>query len=323
MKNDLIPAWDKRLLKNGGHFLQSRVWLSFQESLGQELMNDIKPRFQWGGYVVRGKGGVRYLYVPYGPLLKTEDDMQQALESMASSANKLGCMFVRFDQISNISPEIMIKLGLVYFGDVQPDTTHVLDLNEDLAIIKGRMSKTDRNLINRSEKNGTEYIISVDTQDIATFLDLMLSTAQYKAYRAKSRDYLEKQLIQLVNAGIAKLYFAEYEGKKAAGAIGVDWGNIRYYLHAGGDQSVVRKLPVARGLVWFMVKNAKEQGLQVFDFYGVSPSKDDRGHRLASVSNFKRSFGGQDKSYGGAWDLPLQKNRYRLYRYLRSLSSSL
>lgn len=319
MINSVPADWDSTLQKRGGHFLQSSYWLSFQQSLGQKVQVVHEKEFQWGGYVVKGRGGISYLYVPYGPTLNDENSMHKALDSMRRAAQQLGCMFVRFDQVYNMSNSQMESFGLSLSGDVQPDTTHLLDLQQDTTTIKQRMSKTDRNLINRSEKNGTKYSISDKPQDIPLFLDLMLQTASYKAYKPKSRKYLEVQIEQLLAAGVAKIYFAQYDDKKVAAAVGVDWHDTRYYLHAGGDQMIIRRLPVARGLVWFMIKDAQKQCRSTFDFYGVSPSKDAKTHRLASISSFKRSFGGYDKRCGGTWDLPVQKNRYRLYRYLKSI----
>ena len=58
---------------------------------------------------------------------------------------------------------------------------------------------------------------------------------------------------------------------------------------------------------------------------------DDTSHRLRSIAleflnhpwagftKFKRSFGGHDVTFAGAWDLPLQHSRYWLYRAYQML----
>lgn len=312
--------WDSNLQKLDGHFLQSKNWLNFQESLGQKLIVEQTDKYQWGGYVVDGRLGIKYLYIPYGPTL-ADQNPDQALKSIKSQAKDLGCMFVRFDQIQSLPNKLLKQNGSKYFGEVQPRYTHIIDLSDDLAVIKSRMSKTDRNLINRSEKNGTEYSVTEDPKMISVFLDLMLGTAQYKNYQAKSRNYLEKQLKFLLNTGDAKIYTAKYEGKIVAGVVGVDWNGTRYYMHAGANQEVIRKIPASRGLAWYMIKDAKEKGLKTFDFYGVS-EPGNKTHKWASVSGFKRSFGGHDKDFGGTWDIPT-KSTYKLYQIIKKASDKL
>lgn len=310
--------WDSQLQKLGGHFLQSQNWLKFQESLGQKLIVEQTDSRQWGGYVVDGRLGIKYLYIPYGPTLSGQDP-EQALKSIKSQAKDLGCVFARFDQIQVLPEELLEQKGCRYFGEVQPRYTSIIDLSEDLATMKSRMSKTDRNLINRSEKNGTKYSATDDPKMISNFLDLMLGTADYKNYRAKSRNYLEQQLKFLLASGDAKIYTAQYEEKVVAGVVGIDWNGTRYYMHAGANQEVIRKIPASRGLAWYMIKDAKDKELNCFDFYGVAPAGN-KTHKWASVSNFKRSFGGHDKDFGGTWDLPVSKVQYVFYRIMKNIS---
>lgn len=308
--------WDANLKNFGGHFLQSKAWLDFQESLAQKTFRISEKGYIWGGYVVNGRLGIRYLYVSYGPAVKSNEDLPDALKSMSEIARQQGCVFVRFDQTQNFPTNLLKENGCRYFGEVQPSYTHIISLEDDLSLIKSRMSKTNRNLINRSEKIGIKYSTS---DDIPKFLDMMLGTAEYKHYRAKSRNYLEKQLSFLVKTKVVSIFMAEYEGKIVAGAVGADWDNTRYYIHAGGDQEVVRKIPVARGLAWHMIKDAKEKGLKEFDFYGVS-ELGVTNHKWANVSSFKRSFSGQDKDFGGTWDLPVNKAKYLFYKILKKIT---
>ena len=62
----------------------------------------------------------------------------------------------------NVPQKVLDEAGAKYFGEVQPRYTHIIDLEEDLTAMKSRMSKTNRNLINRSEKIGIKYSESTD-----------------------------------------------------------------------------------------------------------------------------------------------------------------
>lgn len=313
--------WDERLKGLDGHFLQSQAWLKFQESLDQQLFFEKTDEYLWGGYKVNGRLGITYLYVPYGPTVRDERGLANALKSIRAKAKESGCMFARFDLAGGYGEELLRRNDCVYFGEVQPRYTHIINLADELATVKSRMSKTDRNLVNRSEKLEIEYGISDDHKMIDMFLDLMLGTAQYKNYSAKSRTYLEKQLKFLLEAKVAKIYWAKYEGNVIAGVVGVDWNGTRYYIHAGANQEVIRKIPASRGMAWYMIKDAKALGLDYFDFYGVSPLEE-KSHKWASVSSFKRSFGGDDKDFGGTWDMPLGVS-YKLYKAVKKLTEGL
>ncbi len=313
--------WDEKLKSFDGHFLQSRAWLKFQESLDQQLIFEKTDGYLWGGYKVNGRLGITYLYVPYGPTIRNKKDLADALKSIKAKAKESGCMFARFDLAGGYDQDLFSSNGCVYFGEVQPRHTHIINLGDELVDMKSRMSKTDRNLVNRSEKLEIEYGVSDDQKMIDMFLDLMLGTAQYKNYNAKSRTYLEKQLKFLLEGKIAKIYWAKYDGKVVAGVVGVDWNGTRYYVHAGANQEIIRKIPASRGLAWYMIKDAKNLGLKHFDFYGVSPLED-KSHKWATVSSFKRSFGGDDKDFGGTWDMPLGVS-YKLYRVIKKLTERL
>lgn len=46
------------------------------------------------------------------------------------------------------------------------------------------------------------------------------------------------------------------------------------------------------------------------------------GGKLASITKFKQSFGGEIVQYSGTWDLPLNKPKYFLYKLMLKIKSS-
>lgn len=314
--------WDKKLAQLNGHFLQSKVNLEFQESLKKQTFAVNTKEFMWGGYIINGRLGFRYLYVPYGPTLKDPQYLKPAIDSVKKIAKDNGCTFARFDQNFEAPAIVLKKFGCKFFGEVQPAITYVLDLNKDLSEYKSQMSKANRNLINRSEKIAITYKKTRNAEDVSKFINLMFDTAKYKKYKAFSKKYTENQVKYYLDKKSAYLYGADFENKTVAMVVGVDFNKTRYYLYAGADQTVIRKTPASRGLAWFMIKDAKENGLSEFDFYGVAPA-DLPDHKWASVSNFKRSFCGEDKIFGGTWDIPASKSKYAYYRSLKKATKFL
>ena len=59
--------------------------------------------------------------------------------------------------------------------------------------------------------------------------------------------------------------------------------------------------------------------LSYFDLYGIAPDGSSPYHPWAGFTKFKRSFGGEDVTFGGSWDIPLQPVEYWLYRIYQTV----
>ena len=68
-----------------------------------------------------------------------------------------------------------------------------------------------------------------------------------------------------------------------------------------------------------MILDAKANGRKFFDFWGVTTSEDPK-HPWYGFSKFKMSFGGKLLTFTGTYDLPINKNKYRLYSLLRPIN---
>jgi len=64
--------------------------------------------------------------------------------------------------------------------------------------------------------------------------------------------------------------------------------------------------------LWEAILEAKRRDCERFNLWGVAP-KDETRHRFASLSVFKRGFGGEEVEYLPAHDLPLTP-RYKAIR---------
>ena len=65
--------------------------------------------------------------------------------------------------------------------------------------------------------------------------------------------------------------------------------------------------------------DAKNKGLTQFDLFGIAPDGSSPEHPWAGFTRFKRSFGGQDVSFGGSWDIPVKQFDYWLYRSFQTI----
>ncbi|MBW3538176.1 peptidoglycan bridge formation glycyltransferase FemA/FemB family protein [Candidatus Parcubacteria bacterium] len=312
--------WDERLVRLGGHFLQSRPWAQFQAALGRNVLSARNASWAWGAAERQGRG-VNYLYAPYGPCADA-DGLTAALESLAAAGRGHGADFVRFEPQTSQAAASSIaatleKLAAKPFAEVNPSHTWVLDLAPDEAVLRSGLSSGNRNIINKAERAGISCR-EANADGVEPFLAMLHDTYTRAGIKAYDDDYYRTMLQVLHPAGAARLVYAYYQGKPVAGVIVYDWNGRRHYAHAAADQAVNRQINAARMLVWFLIMGAKRAGLTAFDFWGVAPD-DDPKHPWHGLSKFKKSFGGNGVQYAGTWDLPLKPAKYQVYRLAKKV----
>ncbi len=107
------------------------------------------------------------------------------------------------------------------------------------------------------------------------------------------------------------LYLAKHEDDYLAGIITLFCKREAVYLY-GASGNIKRNLMPAYLLQWTAIKDAKEYGCPVYDFYGMPPT-DDENHPMHGLYLFKTGFGGAIVHRPGSFDIPLDEKNYRLY----------
>ena len=64
---------------------------------------------------------------------------------------------------------------------------------------------------------------------------------------------------------------------------------------------------------WEAIKEARRRGCSFFDFLGIAPPGEEKGHELEGVSGFKHKFGGIVKSFPKGKEVIFNKFWYFLY----------
>ncbi len=294
------------------HFLQTDAWGAFQEALGRKVVQQSGDGWHFLAIIERGRLGTR-LYCPYGPTANGEDSLKVAIDELKKLAQRHKAMFVRMEPMAPVSAEILRSLGAVPAPrDIQPKHTWRVDLTQPEADIIAKMRATNRNLHRTAGKKGISFRASNDPQDIFAFLEFIHETARRTGIKPHSDSYFETQARTLMPLGAAKLFFADFEDTPIAAAFAYDSVDGRFYAHAGSSFAH-RKLHAGEPLVTHMMLDAKQKGLQFFDFFGIAPP-DEENHAWAGFTKFKKSFGGGQVDFLGAWDVPVQPRRYSFYR---------
>lgn len=301
------------------HLLQSHLWQNFQESLGRQVVSDSGDGWSYIAVLEKGRINSR-LYAPYGPVVQSTEALTPALESLTAKAKQLGAVFIRVEPTGNVSASDLESFGLTRTYRVQPEMSSVVDLNWSEDEIISRMSPSTRNLHRNYPAKGLSFHKSADLENIEVMLEMLHAVAKHTGMHAHSDDYLRKQAKLFIESNHGAIYSMKLGDETVASALAYDWDGTRYYAHAAADYQH-RKLAAGTSLVSEMIIDAKSNGLKAFDLYGIWPDNSPNpSHR--GITRFKRSFGGDDVVYNGAWELPTRPALYALYRFLFWITGS-
>jgi lipid II:glycine glycyltransferase (peptidoglycan interpeptide bridge formation enzyme) len=300
------------------HFLQTDAWRQFQQTLGREYFTDSGDGWSYTAYLEKGAGNTR-LYAPYGPTIDSPEAFSAAIASLKSKAKQHDATFLRIEPTYLFDEAALRHQGFqpVTYQQLNPAHTLVIDLSIPEDELLMQMSQNSRNLTRNYAKKGLALAQSRDPDDISILTSLLKGVASRNKITPHSDEYFKKQAAALFPLDAARLFYMTLEGKPIAAALVYDSETTRYYAHAAADDTY-RKLSAGTALVGQMILEAKSRGLSHFDLYGIAPPNQPN-HPWHGFTKFKRSFGGEEVRYSGAWDLPLKPLSYRSYRVYQQL----
>ncbi len=305
-----------------GSFLQSWEWGEFQKSLGHQIWRlIIEDREKILGVALIIKHdlprGYSYLYCPRGPVLGIQNWDLQIGQKLATEISEIAqaekAIFLRLEPKSTLSSGLKIPSQFKSAGQVQPKETLILNLEESEKKLLAQMHHKTRYNIRLAKKRGVQVRISNgDNKDIEIFCQLLSETAKRNKIKIFPKEHYLKLLKILGQAGMVKLFIAEYEKKPIAAIIVSFFGPEAVYLH-GASQLQFRNLMAPHLLQWETIITAKKAGCRQYDFWGIAPANQPR-HKWAGITRFKKGFSGQEQNYLGCLDLVYLPLWYPLYK---------
>lgn len=318
-------------------FLQSGFWGSFKARFGWNARAFL---IDWGTgeksplLVIRRKlaFGVSFAYVPWGPELP--DDFPQDDRSRTDALKAIGdalrrelphdTAFIRFDPPwASCGVDIPAPVVLPPFvragADVQPPDTVALDLRLDTDSLLSAMKTKWRYNIRLAERKGVT-VRRADAEGLDVFYALYQDTAARDKIAIHGRSYYESLFSHGCDSELScpdlRLYVAEHEGDSLASIIVLIRGETATYLYgASSDQK--RSLMPAYALQWRAIRDAKEAGCAVYDFFGIPPT-DDPDHPMSGLYRFKTGFGGNILHRSGSWDYAYKPLATAFFRFAES-----
>ena len=330
-------------------FLQSWNWGEFQKKIGNKI-------WRFGIYAgdslkavalvikIKAKRGT-FLFIPHGPVItnskfqtpnskfQTPNSKQipnskpQVLEVLLEKLKEIGreerASFIRVAPVWTRIKEnqrIFKNLGLRKAPiHIHPELTWELDITLPEDILLANMRKTTRYLIKRALRDKDIQIFqSQDSKDLEIFYKLYNQVVARHKFIPFSLDYLKNEFSSFLSDNEISLFLGKYKGEIISSAIIVFWQNIAFYHH-GASSLKYPKVPVSYLLQWEVIREAKQRGCQLYNFWGITDIDSElsidnpkfRKHPWAGLTLFKTGFGGYRKEYVKTQDLPLS-GRYWL-----------
>ena len=318
---DNKKLWDDFLKKHPeANFLQSWEWGEFHLALGKKIQRT-------GFYHEEILSGVmlsivenarrgRYLTVPGGPIIdwNVKIFVNLFVKTIRQFASDNNCVFIRV-RPQLLSEDFSKKLFKMHGFIPAPihlhaELTNQLDISVSEEQLLANMRKATRYEIKKAISQKITIKTSTDPDDIRTFYELQLLTAQRQKFIPFSFKFLYEQFKVFAAAKKSLLYSAEFEGKLLAQAIIIFFNGEADY-HYGASTNDGRNYPGAYLIQWEAIKEAKKRGIKKYNFWGVAPPESFN-HRFSGVSIFKRGFAGVDVEYLHAHDLVINSWKYSL-----------
>ena len=312
--------WDELLATLGRpHILQSRDWAEVKRAGGWEARRIVVERKDAivGAAQVLLKGialGQRYAYAPRGPVVTESALVADVALEVARALAPSRAAALLFDP--EIPEDERLATALRRAGclpgrfPVQPRRTLVVDLTRDPDTLLAEMRKKTRQYIRKAERDG---VTTEESDDIAAFYEVQRRVAARVGFGIHERAYFETLWRVFAPTARAHLFFARFAGAPVAAVLLLRWGDTAWEMFGGptGEHADARPFYL---LKWRAMLRLRQLGVRSYDMWGLAESgRDD--DPLSGVENFKTGFGGEPRTYLGAWEAPTREALFLLWRF--------
>ncbi len=314
-------------------FLQSWNWGEFQEMMREKIWR--LGVFQEKNLIavtlvvkVKAKRGT-FLLVPHGPVLVADSRsvmcgnniyaanlenlkfhiLRALLERLKDIAKKEGAAFIRINPIwkrNSVNTAVFQDFGFRQASlQMHPEASWKLNITPPISELLLDMRKTTRYLIRQASKNSDIAVFQSNRlEDVRLFSAMHEKVSKRQAFVPFSLEYLEKEFSVFQKDNAISTFFGKHKDEIAAASFVVFWSGIGFYHHAASLPQYA-KLSIPYLLQWEAIKEAKNRGCVLYDFWGYVDPKKEPNHPWAGPTLFKMGFGGEAHEYVKTQDLPL------------------
>lgn len=193
------------------------------------------------------------------------------------------------------------------------EATWQLDLTPSEEDLLKNMRKTTRYLIRQAQKNQDIIIEKSDSlENLKIYQDLNRAVANRQNFTPFSDKYIKNEFNVFSSDNQCLWLFGKYKNEIAAAALVIFWQGIGFY-HQAASLSKFAKLSIPYLLQWEAIREAKNRGCRVYDFWGYTDPQKYPKHPWAGPTLFKMGFAGYNKEYLKTQDIPLSKKYWLVY----------
>ena len=325
---EILPAdFDNYVSKSHpeANFLQSSDWGEVYKIDGEKVffLGLFDGETQLGASLAILKPAKRgaYIEIPGGPLVdwSKEKQVRAMLDGVAEIAKREKCVFVRMrpnipDNDKNRT--MAKKLNLVESPmHLHAEHTVMLDLTKTEEELMAEMRRQTRYEVRKADKLGIKVKYETTKKAFNDFYDLQLETAKRQGFIPSSREFILAQHEAFSES--ARIYTASLHDQVLAKGLIIMQKPEAVYNEAASTEEG-RKLPGAYALQWQVIRDAKREGIERYNLFGIAPPNSPH-HRYAGVTTFKTGFGGEQVSYLSAHDLVIKPVHYKLVHALETI----
>lgn len=317
----------KRGIPDGGLF-QSTEWIDFQAAAGKPVVSFTLGTTPVFGIEYQLPRIGQYLYVPRGPVMALETTEAINAIELLTFARGRGYVFLRVEPQSTLLKEQLSKLFGRNFRktshDIQPREILMLDVTKNEETLLAEMKSKTRYNIRLAEKQGIRIEETRNDVDKAAFFELLTKTAARKDIHFHPQAYYQS-FLEHFDRETCELLVAKKDGEVLAGILVLYYADTAYYLH-GGSNDHGRKYMAPHLLQWEAIRRAQARGMKQYDFGGVAVKEvPPKGKDWSGITRFKQGFAPQTETllFPGAYDIVIDRKRYALYQFLRTLKTFL
>ncbi len=347
---DQAAEWNEFVSNHtAGHLLQTSEWAALKCRAGWWARRVLLTESAANGPVQAGAMllfrkvmGQVLAYVPRGPLVDWSDSTltEAVVARMRDVARQEGAFALKIepDLLDTAANRQCLRAAGFHPSPqtIQPRSTIAVDLQPDIETILARMKSKWRYNIRLAARKGVN-VRKLEAHELPLFQQLMEETGKRDGFSIHSAAYY-RDAYELLASRWGAFLLASYEGDPLASIAVFSVGSSACYLW-GASNNRRRNLMPNHALQWEAMRWARERGCARYDLWGIPDEIGaiatglwEEGRKTVSaeqapvdvnalpagalwgVFRFKQGFGGAVERTVGAWDLPLRRPVYNLYR---------
>jgi lipid II:glycine glycyltransferase (peptidoglycan interpeptide bridge formation enzyme) len=318
-----LKRWDELVAANsdGGNALQTLAWGDFKGRWGwrpRRYVYETGSGLVAAQWLVRKASGQGELwYCPKGPGVTSAEGLLEVVQQ--TKAAHLSGVLARFEA-EVLDDEVdggdLRAAGLVRANrDPGSKSTIFVDLSggEEAALASFNQSAR-RNIRKAQAGDVTVQAVEATPENLDVMFELMKATEARAHYGLRPKAYFLDYWRSQIAAGQAQLFLARHDGEVLAGLF-VTFVGKRAWYKDGGSFDIKRELNASYLLQWEVMRWLMARGTTSYDMVGT-PNRDQvgTGDSRDGLYAFKSKFNPEITEFAGAWDLPLDNVRYKLWR---------